>query len=343
MKAAVIHEWNTFSLEEVDTPVIGKEEALLKVAYCGICHSDVRASQGLNPRAARPLIVGHEFSATVADIDSAARPDIQVGDKVCAHIIQSCGLCDTCRKGHPNLCRSMKVLGTQLPGTMAEYVKVPVTKLYKLPQDADLRLYALAEPLTVGVYSVQEAGLKLGDRVFIIGGGPIGLCCALAAKLSGASKIVVSELQEEKRSLIEGMGFIMVNPLDGDIVERAMELTEGKGYDQVYETSGSAAGTSIVTALAAPRAVGMIVGQNTEKLPVSTWEMMNREMQLRSIRTHRQEAFEAAVEIIKSGAITAELYQLITMDYDFNQIQEAFEHCINYTDYCKVMIRIAGE
>ena len=180
-------------------------------------------------------ILGHEFSGVVAELGSPCE-GIKPGDKVCAHILEYCGRCDACKKGFHNLCRSLKVLGTQSDGTFAEYVKVGIDKLFRLPDDADLRVYALAEPLAVGVYATDRIGVALADTALVIGAGPIGLCCAFAARKAGASRVVLSEVVLEKIEFARSLGFEVIDVGSQDLLAAAEAYTDGVGFDPVSYT-----------------------------------------------------------------------------------------------------------
>ena len=340
MKAAVIDQWNHVSVQQVPDLTLEQDEVLIRVAYTGICKSDISIFTGNHPIAQTPVIAGHEFSGYVVQINSNEKLDYQVGDKVVGHITLPCGHCDACIAGHPNCCRNLRVLGTQTQGTFAEYVKLPISKVYRLPADADLRLYALVEPLAVATYATQEVGLRVGETVAIIGGGPIGLCCGLIAKTAGASKMVVFEVNPERASFMrENFGFTVLDPTRPGALAEAMELTNGCGFQRIYETSGSAGGFQMITQLGCVRAHGVIIGITKEPAPLDTWKMMHEEMRLTTIRVHQQYAYGTALELVKSGALNRELQTLITDEFDLEDTQAAFEFCLRDTKHVKVLIK----
>lgn len=340
MKAAVINEWNRYSVQEVQTPVPEKDEVLIRVAYTGVCKSDISIFLGAHPIAKTPVIPGHEFSGYVAAINSDEDLPYKVGDKVAGHITLPCGHCDACIDGHPNCCRNLRVLGTQTQGTFAEYVKLPISKVYKLPDDADMRMFALAEPLAVALYASQEVGLRVGETVAIIGGGPIGICCGLIARNSGASKIVIFEVNPDRAAqLREKFGFTVLDPTQSDAIDRAMAMTEGLGFQRIYETSASVPGFRMITKLGRVRAHAVVIGITKGEAPLDTWKMMHEEMCLTTIRVHQQYAYATALEIVKSGNLRKELEMMITDEFALDDIQEAFEFCLKDTAHIKVMIR----
>lgn len=340
MKAAVLTKQKTLALCDVETPVAGPGEAVIRVAYTGICGSDVHLFTGRHPLSRAGMILGHEFSGIVAALGSPCKT-IQVGDKVCAHIIQGCGHCDACKKGVQNLCRDLRVLGTQADGTFAEYVKVDIHKLTRLPDDADLRIYALAEPLAVGVYATNRLHFELADTALIVGAGPIGLCCAFAAKKAGASKIVFSEIVPEKIAFAQSFGFDVIDAGKGDLEQVMLGCTDGKGFNRIYETSGAPFSTELLTKVGAVRANIMMVAYSAEPRPIDTWNLMRREINMSSIRVHSQQAYEAAVKMLQYDEILrGQAARMITRDFDFSEIQKAFDCCLDGTANCKIMIKI---
>lgn len=340
MKAAVLQNWNKLAVCEKSCPEPGSKEVLVQVAYTGICGSDIHSYTGKHPLAHAGMVLGHEFSGIIAALGGECTK-FKIGDKVCAHIIQECGLCDACKEGHFNLCRSLKVLGTQTTGTFAEYVTVKEDKLFLLPPDANLRVYALAEPLAVGVYATNRLYFKISDKAFIIGAGPIGLCCAFAAQKAGASKVVLSETQPERIEFAKSLGFTVMDAKKPGIEETILKLTDGKGFNRIYETSGVPVSTELVTKIGAVRASVVMIAYSNDPRPIDTWNLMRKEIVITSIRVHTQQAFEAAVKMMISDALLREnLIQIITSNYDLDKIQEAFQSCLNTTNNCKVMVRI---
>lgn len=343
MKAAVLTNHHTLELREVPCPEPGPGEALIRVAYTGICGSDVHLFTGKHPLSQAGMILGHEFSGTVAALGQDCG-GFQTGDKVCAHIIQSCGGCDACKRGYYNLCRLLQVLGTQADGAFAEYVKVRADKLFRLPENADLRVYALAEPLAVGVYATDRLQFKVSDTALVIGAGPIGLCCALAAQKAGASRVVISEVVPEKIEFARSFGFEVIDAKQESLEDEAARRTGGMGFDRIYETSGAPFSTERVTRIAAVRAGVIMVAYSKEPRPIDTWDLMRKEIRISSIRVHTQPAYEAAIKLLRYDAsLRSTMMRMITRSFDFADIQQAFEASLHGTGNCKIMVRIAGQ
>lgn len=328
-------------MEIVDRPdpKPGPGEVMIRVAYTGICGSDIHIYVGRHPLAKPGMIVGHEFSGTIAELGEGVE-GLAVGDKVCAHIIDGCGKCAGCRKS-PNLCLDLKVLGTQADGTFAEYVTVKAEKVIKLPEDADMKAMALAEPFAVAVYATSRMNFDLGDTVLVIGAGPIGLCCAIAAEKAGASRVVLSEVVPERIAFARNMGFTVVDSKETPLTDVVSTLADGIGFTKIYETSGVAPSTEVLTKVVAPRGDICCVAFANDARPIDTWNLMRREPTITSIRVHPQSAYEAAIKMMLSDeALRAKLQKLITSDFDFEHIQDAFVSAMDGARNCKVMVKV---
>ncbi len=192
MKAAVFYGKHDLRVEDRPVPSIGSDEVLIRVAYCGICGSDVHTFEGMqaniHARPAGPLAMGHEVSGTVAEV-GAEVTTCRPGDRVTCIPWVTCGACPYCRRGLVNHCPKKKLLG----GAMAEYVVAPQGAVYHLPDAISLRRAALAEPLSCCVWATDLAGLRSGETAVVIGAGTMGLLLSLLARCGGAAQTIVSE------------------------------------------------------------------------------------------------------------------------------------------------------
>jgi threonine dehydrogenase-like Zn-dependent dehydrogenase len=344
MKAAYVTEKDHIEFREDPLPELSADEALVRIAYTGICGSDVHLYQGAMHSSFFPVIPGHEFSGVIEKIrDGGKNPNnLKPGDKVAGWIVLPCGMCDACIDGYPNLCRNIKVYGSQTHGTFREYISAPLKTLYKLPGDADLRFYALVEPMAVAAYAVRETPVLVCDSVLVIGGGPIGLCTALVARKAGASQVVVSEIADEKIERIKSLGFTVINPLKTDALAEVKKLTDGHGFNCVLEASATAAGYELMVKAGSFRAKGMNIGQTLKPMPLVPREIMITEMYIKAIRIHQPYVFGKTVEMFKNAdeRLRRDLYRLISHDFDFPDLKDAFDFCVRDTAHCKVMVKV---
>lgn len=339
MKTAYYAEKHAIDYVDIDTPKPGKGEALIKVKYAGVCGSDLHVYHGAHPTATFPVIPGHEFVGELVELGEDALTDIKPGEMIVAQPFSSCGVCEACITGNDNVCQSLKLLGAHKDGCFAEYVTIPAKKMYRIPDGVELKLAALAEPLAVAVHDVRRSGLKVGQNALIIGGGPIGIFIAIVAQLAGA-QVYISEVSDFRLDFAGKMGFKTLNPLHHDFDQRVMEVTKGKGFDVVFEVSGSKAGIASMTRLVKISGTVMVVGMASDKYPVDTTAVFLKQVNLLGVRIHSQEAFAAAVDILADGKLNDQLSKLISKTYALKDVKEAYEYVLSSTDYFKVLLEV---
>jgi 2-desacetyl-2-hydroxyethyl bacteriochlorophyllide A dehydrogenase len=241
MKAARIDTPFSLKIVEIDKPIVGSEEALIKVEACGVCGTDIHIYEGKTGIARYPLIPGHEFSGRVVDVGVEASKYLSIGDRVVVDPTVVCGRCIFCRSGRMHLCLEWSPIGVIRDGAFAEYVKVPAHLAYRIPDVVSFEEAALTEPLSCCIHGWDRLSPKAGFTVAIIGAGPIGLMHIQLARLSGASLIIVSEPMERRRILAKKLGAdIVVNPFESDLSEVVSRETSGIGVDIVVEAVGGA-------------------------------------------------------------------------------------------------------
>jgi len=250
----------TLKIEEKDIPEIAPAEVLIKVKSCGICGSDVHMAQsdeegyiwypGLT---AFPCTLGHEFSGIVTKagkdaLNKRTGQRYKEGEAVTSEEMLWCGCCRPCADGYPNHCERLQELGFTCDGAFAEYIKVDaryvwsLEELRKIYSDENIFLAgSLVEPTSVAYNAVIErgGGIRPGDNVVILGGGPIGLAAVAILKRAGAAKIILSEPSEPRANIGEKMGAnYIINPLKENFTEKVLEITEGMGAKLYLEATG---------------------------------------------------------------------------------------------------------
>ncbi len=182
MKSFVVGAANKFGIKEQPVPQPGDSDVLVKIAYAGICGSDMHIIHGQNPFATYPRITGHEFVGTVEDVGSKVRK-IRAGQKVVINPVINCGECRPCKIGRPNVCTRLKVLGVHRDGGFAEFQSVPEANVHVLPAGLSLRSAALIEPYSIAANVFNRMEYQKGDRVLVYGAGVIGLTIIQVAKI----------------------------------------------------------------------------------------------------------------------------------------------------------------
>lgn len=268
MRAIVWEGRENVQVREVPRPRLKLGQALVQVAYCGICGSDleeywegpVMLPQTPHPLSGRnlPLILGHEAVGIVAEVSSDGNPPVKVGDRVCLESLRSCGTCADCLGGHEYLCEQMVCMGLQDDGAMAEFVRVPLSACHKLPPGMPTRAGALVEPLSVVHHAWKVAHMQTGQTALIYGAGMIGLGLVRWAVQSGIRAWVV-EPHAGRRDLAVALG-----------AERAVSPTDTQevvGADTAFECSGRAG--ALCAAVDHVRKGGTVVAIGIHGEPVS--------------------------------------------------------------------------
>ena len=322
MKAVALYGKHDLRVEDRPVPSIGPDDVLIRVAYCGICGSDVHSFEGMqaniHARPAGPRAMGHEVSGRIAEVGAnvtTCRP----GDRVTCIPWVTCGVCSYCRRGLVNHCPKKTLLG----GAMAEYVVAPGAGVYRLPDDISLRRAALAEPLSCCVWAMDLAGLRSGETAVVIGAGTMGLLLSLLARSGGAAQTIVSEPNPTRRELARSLGATLaINPRETDIGEAVHAVTEGIGADVAFEAVGHPA--TVQDALRVVRSAGTIVvvgvTDPAATLSISPYEIFQRELTIRGCFTRRL-SFDRAMHWLS----TLDLDPIVTHVFPLVDVGPAME------------------
>lgn len=277
MKAGVVHAKNDIRYEECEKPVPKKGQVLIKVKYTGICGSDVPRVNG-DACHFFPNILGHEFSGVIEEVGEGVT-SVSLGDRVAGVPLVPCMKCEDCQKGDYSLCRHYSFIGSREFGSFAEYVVVPERNAVPFDDEVSFEQGAFFEPATVALHGLKRLPYKGGRTVAILGGGTIGMFVMQWAKIFGAEKVVVFDIADERLELGKKLGAAAgINTLEPDYMDKVLALTDGKGFDYVYETAGNTITMKMAFELAANKAGVCFVGTPTRDLSftVKEWENMNR-------------------------------------------------------------------
>lgn len=277
MKAGVVHARRDIRYEEIERPTPKSGEVLIKVKYTGICGSDVPR---VNADAAHfyPIVLGHEFSGTVEEVGEGVE-SLKAGDHVAGIPLEPCMECDDCKRGNFSLCKHYVFVGSRAFGSFAEYVCVPEANATKISDDISFKQGALFEPATIALHGLERVPYRGGHTVAIVGTGTIGMFTMQLAKIFGASKLVVLDIDNDRLEAARRLGADAgINTLDADFMDQAIALTDGRGFDYVYGTSGAVPTIKMPLALVANRGYICYIGTPTGEvnLSISEWEQINR-------------------------------------------------------------------
>lgn len=335
MKAAFYKGNKTFDVGEGTSIAPGIGEVRLDVSHCGVCGTDVHIYHGvMDQRVGPPQTVGHEASATVAEIGEGIT-NVKVGDKVAVRPLRF-GEPHPFDKGHAHVGKNLKFIGIDAPGAFQQSWTVPAYTLHKLPENLSLQNGAFIEPLSVATHDVKIGRVKAGENCLVIGGGPIGTLIAFVLKEKGA-KVIVSEVNETRLGMLSGFGFDVINPIQENVVERVSEITSEKMIDCAFEVSGSQAGVQTMTDVVNVRGrIVMVAIHGGEQKKVDLFKFFWSEIELLGARLYEEEDYEEAIRIAASGAIP--FNELTTQVSPLDKIQSVFEEIDNNPAGMKYLI-----
>jgi (R,R)-butanediol dehydrogenase / meso-butanediol dehydrogenase / diacetyl reductase len=334
MKSANYVGQRTISIGDSVPIPPAKGEVRLDVAYCGICGTDIHIFHGhMDQRVQTPLAIGHEVSATVAELGSGV-DNVAVGDRVAVRPLLF-GSPSNFDNGHAHVGKNLKFIGIDLPGGMQASWTVPAYTLHALPSDMSLEQGAMMEPAAVACHDVRLGEVKVNETCVVIGGGPIGLLIALVAKSKGA-KVIVSEVNSARLELAASLGLGAVNPIKEDLVNVIREATNGAMADCVFEVSGSAAGVEVMTDLPHVRGRIVMVAIHPDPKPVNLFKFFWSELRLIGARLYEPCDFDEAIELATSGQL--HLDKLITEVCPIDTVQQAFEKIEANPDGIKYLV-----
>lgn len=277
-------------------------EVRLNVGYVGICGTDMHIYHGvMDQRVSIPQTIGHEISGVVAEIGAGVE-GFSVGEKVVVRPLDWCGECPTCVAGHTHICQNLKFMGIDTPGAFQSSWTVKSRTLHKLPAGVDLKQGALVEPLSVACHDVRRSRLQAGEKVVVLGGGPIGQLVAAVAKSVGAD-VLVSEPNESRRAFADELGVKSVNPIEQDLAAYVEEWTGTKGADVVFEVSGVKPAIDAMTQIAGRRGRIVMVAIHSVKPEIDLFQFFWKELELLGARVYEAADFDWAIELIASGQI----------------------------------------
>jgi 2-desacetyl-2-hydroxyethyl bacteriochlorophyllide A dehydrogenase len=307
VRQVVFHGPRRLSVEEAGEPRVGPGEVLVAVHSVGICGSDVHGYAGVNARRSPGMVMGHEIAGTV----------VETGKRVVVNPVLGCGDCAECAAGETNLCERRRIYGCVpgLPGAFAESFVVRAENAVPFAGPAPLEWGALVEPLAVAARGVGIGRVGPGDEVLVVGGGPIGLGAALAARRRGAGRVVVSEPLAHRRGIAERLGFETLDPTAGDPPRSA--------FPTAIECVGHSATLAAALAAARPRGHVVFVGLAEDTIEVPAAAIMVGERRISGSAAYTPAEFRETAEWVASGA--EDLAALIELRVGLDGVPHAFE------------------
>jgi len=331
MKAAVVEALHhPLRVDTVDDPTPAADEVIIQVKRCGICGSDLHMLEeeafGICPGD----ILGHEFAGEVMAVGAGAQT-LKTGDLVSVSPLKSCGQCDACRAGETAWCAEMQLQG----GGYGEFAAVAERQCVALPNDVSMADGAIVEPLAVALHGVNQSGIRAGDRVLILGAGPIGLATAFWARRRGAAQVVIQDIQIHQQARALEMGAThFIGPTDTP-VDTARQMLGGFA-DVVFECVGLPGLITQASECVKTKGKVVILGLCTKPDTLIPFDILSREICLQTSAFFTQQEYCASLDALAAGA--AEPRHLITDTIALDAVPVVFEALKKRTHQCKVLI-----
>ncbi|MCW2802305.1 MAG: L-iditol 2-dehydrogenase [Propionibacteriaceae bacterium] len=317
---AVLLQPGVVAIQQAAVPEPGPHQVLIEVAVVGICGSDVHYFD--HGRIGdfvveQPLVLGHEASGTIRALGSAV-VDRQVGQRVAMEPQETCGRCTQCLSGRYNLCADVQFFATPpVNGAFAQYVVLESYRAHPVPDSMSDEAAALIEPLSVGVWANQKAGVQPGDRVLVTGAGPVGLVCADVARARGAAWVGVSDTNDFRlQTALQRGANQVINAAAGPLTEQIEPV------DVILECSGATPAVHAAFAAAAPAARVVLVGMGTPQMELPVAMIQIKELTVTGTFRYAN-CYPAAISLAASGVV--DLDGLVTGQYELSEAAEALQ------------------
>jgi len=309
MKAAVFHApHRPLEVTEVPTPTPGPGQALIAVAGCGLCHTDLHyVDHGVETFKKPPLILGHEAAGTVAALGPGASGRA-LGERVLIPAVLSCGRCGFCRQGRENLCANLLMLGNNVDGAYAEYVVAPVSDLVPVPEGLLLeRACVIADALSTPYHAVKHRGrVRMGDTVAVVGCGGVGLNLVQCAVVAGA-RVIAIDVNEQRLETARSLGAAeLIDPRVVERVDKAVRTLTDGGVDVAFEAIGTPKTIELAFALLKKGGRLCVLGYSAEPVTLSAARLMYYELEVAGSLGCGAGEYPEIIALVRDGKLRLE-------------------------------------
>lgn len=330
MKAVIYRGPRRVAVEEI--PVPEGSGALVSVEACGICGTDLTIFAGKHPRSKPPLVLGHEFVGTL--LENTGTANLTRGTRVVCYPLISCGHCDACGNGREHVCETLRLVGIDSAGGMAGFARVDPQLLYPIADNVTAEVAAQVEPLAVCVHAANVGQIMEGQKVAIIGAGPIGVTLAMLLRQYGVERIVLSDVSHERLEIAGALGF--ETAVAGSDLSWMLGDAPRRGFDVVFECAGAAAAVSDAVSHARNGGKVVIVSIHKAPQPVDLQAMSFRELSISGTRVYTRAEFQEAINLLPQ--MHADLARLVSRKIKMSEAQEAMAGLTSGATELKVIV-----
>lgn len=339
MLQQVMTEPGKIEFRTIEVPQPGENEVLVRIRRIGICGSDIHVYHGKHPFTKYPVTQGHEVSGEVAAVGPGIKK-VKVGQKVTIEPQVFCGKCYPCTHGKYNLCEELKVMGFQTTGTASEYFCVDVSKVTPLPDEMSFDEGAMIEPLAVAVHGVKQYGDVKGQKVAVIGAGPIGILIAQTAKGLGAEQVLITDISQVRLEKAKECGIdFAINTRIENFGEALVRCFGPDKADVIYDCAGNKTtiGQAIQYARKGSKIILVAVFESMEEVDLAV--LNDHELDLNTTMMYRHEDYEDAIRLVQEGKV--QLKPLMSKHFPFTKYLDAYQYIDeNRENTMKVLIDV---
>ncbi|WP_447893664.1 Zn-dependent oxidoreductase [Vreelandella sp. GE22] len=340
MKAFQVNAPHDYQVDDVDVPTPAAGEVLVRVAFAGICGSDMHIIHGDNAFVRFPRITGHEFAGVVESTGEGVA-DIAAGERVCVDPVISCGTCYPCRINRPNVCSALEVIGVHRNGGFEEFVAVPAANVHKVPEHIGLDAAALVEPYTIAANVLDRMQPHRGDQLLILGAGMIGMTILQMARAMGIDEIIVTDVIDERLDAAKELGATHVlNSHTQDVEKEILALTQGEGVPLIADAACVPALLPQMLRLASPAGRIGLLGFSVQPSDLIQLEVIKKELTLVGSRLNNRK-FPEVLALMASGKLDP--LALVSHRLPLGEMPDAIDMLDHRPEEArKVLIRIGG-
>ena len=338
MKALVYDAPEQFAVTQIDIPICGDYQVLIKVKSCGICKTDVHIHNG-RFISRFPLTPGHEFAGIVEKTGVKVK-ELQKGDRVVADNTILCGECYYCRRNQPLYCENFYSLGVTGPGGFAEFVVVNHDKVFSISDRLGFDQAAMAEPTACAVHGMDVMDIRQGDDILLFGAGPTGIILAQLMRHGGGGTIVAAAPTQFKLDIMKELAAaetIRIDRADYGTFNKKINSICPKGFDVIIDATGAASITKECLKYAKKGAKIVVYGvcNENDRIDISPYEIFSKELKIIGsfAQTH---CFDRAIKYLENGTVKVD--RLITHHYQLDDYETGLNTVIKGSDSLKVMI-----
>lgn len=294
------------TIHESTLPTPSPDEVLIRIAYVGICGSELSGYLGHNALRVPPLVMGHEFSGEIVALGEKAlqlNPALAIGQMVTANPMIFCRQCEYCQQGRTHLCTNRRLIGAHRPGAFANYTTAPAWMVVPLPKSIALRDGALTEPISCGIRAGKWAGNVQGETLLITGAGTIGLLTLQILLHRGARRVFITDSDPERLEAAGTLGGEVIDPRQVDVAQTVRAATAGKGVAAAVDAVGKAVTREQCVKAVCSGGKVILSGLHEEISVLPVADIIRREVTLHGCFCYSQADFQEAVGLLAQGSI----------------------------------------